>query len=186
MPDSMQDPMGTTRSRLGIAAWMLAFVVLSSGCDQLDVSAFSPPTPVAKNSGHPAERAEASSNRAPARSRDPDMQSIGPDESQRVYYQFVDDAGRVQFVERLADVPAAWHDRVGYVEMSQPPPLSPQEARRTWKLSASRTTEILIAAANSRSTSALGENAGQSGSVLLYSASWCGYCTKAKAHQLAE
>jgi glutaredoxin len=108
------------------------------------------------------------------------MKSIGPDSSMRIYYQFVDNRGRVQFVERLTDVPAEWRDRVGFVEMNQPPPLSPQEARRTWRVSADRTAEILLASA--RSTGFRGSGGRQDVDVVLYSATWCGWCTKARAH----
>jgi len=110
--------------------------------------------------------------------RDSSMQSVGPDGSSRVYYQFIDDRGRVQFVERLADVPAAWRDRVGYVEMDQPPPLTPLEARRSWRLSADRTEEILLASASPATRT--GHGGGED--VLLYWARWCGYCKKAQAH----
>lgn len=69
----------------------------------------------------------------------------------------------MQFVERLSDVPAAWRDRVGFVEMSGRPPTAPAEGRRAARpdrrLTASRTT-----------------------SVILYSAGWCGYCQQAKRH----
>jgi len=34
-----------------------------------------------------------------------ELVSLGPDEGTRVYYQFIDDRGRVRFVEKLADVP---------------------------------------------------------------------------------
>ncbi|MAG31168.1 MAG: hypothetical protein CL908_09810 [Deltaproteobacteria bacterium] len=115
--------------------------------------------------------------------RDPDMDSIGPEASQRVYYQFVDDRGRVQFVERLSDVPEAWRERVGYVEMSHPPPLTPIEARRSWKVSATRSAEILLAG---RSTTPprrrMDDFQGSDEGVILYFANWCGYCKQARAH----
>ena len=125
---------------------------------------------------HSSESARSQSDRSPS---DPDMKSIGPEESQRIYYQFVDDRGRVQFVERLSDVPVAWRDRVGHVEMNQPPPLTPVEARKSWKLSSSEASKILLA-----SNRPLSPKAGdrQRDSVILYSADWCGYCTKAKKH----
>jgi glutaredoxin len=108
------------------------------------------------------------------------MESIGPEAAKRIYYQFIDDRGRVQFVERLADVPAAWREQVGYVEMSQPPPLTPQEARKTWQVSTSRATEIMLPSAATGSRAA--GNPAQREDVILYSATWCGYCTKARAH----
>jgi len=74
-------------------------------------------------------------------------------------------------------VPVAWREQVGFVEMSQPPPLTPLAARRSWKVSVQRTAEILAAnvpASSARRT--------QREDVLLYYADWCGYCKKAKAH----
>ena len=62
--------------------------------------------------------------------------------------------------------------------MSQPPPLTPIEARRSWQLSAERTTEILLASA----TPTIAVGGRQTSGVVLYSADWCGYCTKAKQH----
>ncbi len=153
-----------------ILVWMMVGSTL--GCDGFDPSDL---TSTFFESDATAIFSEAAKY---AQDRDPEMQSIGPKESQRIYYQFVDDRGRVQFVERLRDVPEAWRDRVGFVEMSQPPPLSPIEARRSWNLSAGRTAEILSASASPT----LRPGRGQNTNVLLYSAQWCGYCTKARAH----
>jgi glutaredoxin len=139
-----------------------------------------PDAPIAEAQGDAREEADGNRASAPLAKRAPDMESIGPEGSQRIYYQFVDDRGRVQFVERLSDVPNAWRDRVGYVEMSQPPPLTPLEARRTWKLSAGETAEILLAKGANRRTGRAGGR--QSSDVILYSASWCGYCTQARKH----
>lgn len=98
--------------------------------------------------------------------------SRGPDDASRLYYQFVDRRGQVRFVERLADVPVEWRDRVGFVEMSVPPPLTPMDARRTRQSysSARRASGALIARAGGPPT------------ILFYSAEWCGWCRKAKAH----
>ena len=114
------------------------------------------------------------------RERAADMESIGGEASKRIYYQFIDDRGGVHFVERLAEVPSAWRDRVGFVEMDRPPPLTPAEARKAWTLSDAETTSILA----SLPTPSLRGRAGgrQSASVVLYSATWCGYCTKARRH----
>jgi len=165
--------------------FLTAVLALLLGCDNFDPTSLMPSDSSSTAAGRAAdfviEAATQGSERVsdavrPSRSGDPDMQSIGPGGSQRIYYQFVDDRGRVQFVERLGDVPEAWRDRVGYVEMSQPPPLTPLEARRSWKLSAGRTAEILLASAGPNSRRR------QSADVVLYSADWCGYCTKARAH----
>lgn len=112
--------------------------------------------------------------------RSADMESVGPEAAKRIYYQFIDDHGRVQFVERLSDVPAAWREQVGYVEMSQAPPLTPQQARQSWQVSSRRATEIMLANASTASNiRGLGPQAEE---VILYYASWCGYCKKAQAH----
>jgi len=97
---------------------------------------------------------------------DSDLTSIGPEGETRIFYQFVDEQRRVRFVERLEDVPARWRDRVGYVELAEPPPLSPAEARRASRADAT-------AGNDPRATTR---------SVVLYSADWCGYCRKAKRH----
>jgi len=170
-----------TAGRIFLTA-MLALVV---GCERFDPSSLMPSTSSSAAGTRATdliiEAAKQGSERVadalrPTRPSDPEMQSVGPGDSQRIYYQFVDDRGRVQFVERLGDVPETWRERVGYVEMSQPPPLTPLEARRSWKLSADQTAEILLASAapNSRNR--------QNPDVVLYSAEWCGYCTKARAH----
>jgi len=96
---------------------------------------------------------------------DSGLASVGPEGQTRIYYQFVDAAGGVRFVERLEDVPEAWRDRVGFVELASPPPLTPAEARR-----ASRPDPGRLAAASTGPT------------PLLYYADWCGYCRRAKQH----
>jgi glutaredoxin len=107
-----------------------------------------------------------------------DLTSLGPGAETRIYYQYIDVRGGVKFVERLDDVPEAWRDRVGYLELDAPPPLSPAEAKRT--------RDARYARANpgaGRSVSAGGgASAGREPEVLLYYADWCGYCTKAKRH----
>lgn len=187
---------GSRRPRTRSVGLMLAGVLLLGGCDLVDAH----PTEmigkltqsaeadvseeVGKAIASGATDASGAEGAVEAPAADPprqaDMESIGPEGALRVYYQFVDDAGAVQFVERLRDVPVAWRDRVGYLEMAQAPPLTPADARRTWNLSASRTDEILRsapAALASRSGSAA-----EQGGVILYSATWCGYCTKARRH----
>jgi glutaredoxin len=147
--------------------------LVTTGCDGFD-SSISLPSPTISNEN--TETIPAAANR-----RDADMESIGPDAAQRIYYQFIDDGGHVQFVERLSDVPAAWREQVGYVEMSQPPPLTPQEARKTWRVSTDRATEIMLAATNTTPGASNGLHQ-RAEDVILYSATWCGYCTKARAH----
>ncbi len=158
-----------TRGTFAVALAMMIAVV--SGCDQIDAE------PVANL----AELVETADE--PPATVDPDVESVGPDGAMRIYYQFVDSSGRVQFVERITDVPEAWRDQVGFVEMNQPPPLTPQAARRSWQVSSTRTAQIL--AENSAANSTHGASAPrkqQREEVILYYATWCGYCKQAKAH----
>jgi glutaredoxin len=98
--------------------------------------------------------------------------SIGPGEARRLYYQFIDARGRVAFVERLSDVPDSWRDKVGFVEMDSPPPLSPAMA--------SRTRDARYAASGRRPAPRVAGRMPQT--IVLYSADWCGWCKKAKRH----
>ena len=43
----------------------------------------------------------------------------------KTYYQYVDARGSVRFAEKLEDVPAAWRDRAGRVELEVAPPGRP-------------------------------------------------------------
>jgi glutaredoxin len=99
--------------------------------------------------------------------------SLGPDAAKRVYYQFTDEKGSVRFVEQLDQVPAAWRDRVGYVEMDGPPPLSPSDARRMRRLGGANAAGVALAST--------GSSGPRSSGVLLYYAEWCGYCRKTRA-----
>ena len=103
------------------------------------------------------------------------MDSIEPNDSMRLYYQFIDDGGKVRFVERLDEVPEAWRERVGFVEMDRPPPLTPAEARKTWAPDLNKVLKAMPrrVAAVSRA---------RQPQVILYSADWCGYCKLAKKH----
>ncbi len=167
------------RPRLAIATGLVLALALLGGCDALDSAIGDAP---ATDALAPSEAAQAVARARAAENGDraPDMESIGGSEAMRIYYQFVDDGGRVHFVERLAEVPRAWRDRVGFVEMDRPPPLTPEEARSTWSLSDSETTRVL--AANPPANRSAGPGGRQVSRVVLYSAVWCGYCTKARKH----
>lgn len=91
----------------------------------------------------------------------------------RLYYQFVDERGRVRFVERLDDVPGASRVGVGFVKLDVPPPLTPGDAARA------RETQIARAGATRRVSTGASASAP---AVILYSADWCGACRKAKRH----
>ncbi len=90
-----------------------------------------------------------------------------PDSGSRLYYQFVDERGRVRFVERMGDVPEQWRAGVGFVKMAMPPPLSPGDAARARQTSlASRPSSVRPPTRE----------------IILYSAEWCGACKKAKRY----
>lgn len=157
---------------VGAILILLAMASSIVGCDQIDASKTLVESALSEMSTLPSSQASTAG--------DPDMESIGPDGALRIYYQFVDDSGQVQFVERISDVPVAWREQVGYVEMSQPPPLTPLAARRSWQVSSVRTAQIL--AANAAATPAAGPRRSQREEVILYYATWCGYCKQAKSH----
>ena len=142
------------------------------GCNLLETE------PAASAGVTPDGEAESAAQAPPP---DSDLTSLGPGAETRIYYQFIDDRGSVRFVERLQDVPEAWRDRVGYLELDSAPPLSPADAQRV------RDDRYARANPNRRA----GATPGGSGSamdrfdqptVLLYYADWCGYCKKARRH----
>jgi len=97
--------------------------------------------------------------------------SLVEGEAMRIYYQFVDERGRVRFVESLEAVPAQWRERVGYVESQSPPPMSPEDMRRAME----------IRYARMRNTASQSETAARKAPlVVMYSADWCPACRKAK------
>ena len=106
---------------------------------------------------------------------DPSMPSLDEDDAKRIYYQFTDEKGRVRFVPTLSDVPSDWRSRVGFVEMSSPPPTSPADAKR---IRDQRMASIQIPA--TRPSAAVSEGAAGSSGVIIYSADWCPACTSAK------
>ena len=171
----------TSRLRLRWAAPLLAFALLfvGAGCDD-PLAAFEQ----AKSAFEAGQRQAAGHKSSAGSAPDSDFKddevakaraggvSLGPDHAKRLYYQFIDARGRVQFVERMIDVPAQWRDRVGFVEMDTPPPLSPAMAEST------RDRRYAAVADKYRQPVSRGMPA----QIILYSADWCGWCKKAKSH----
>jgi glutaredoxin len=107
---------------------------------------------------------------APVAERPAGWQSLDDEASaQRLYYQFVDERRQVRFVESLDDVPESLRASVGFVKMAVAPPLSPGDARRA--------RNAALAKGGVRVASADGAPR-----VVLYSAEWCGACTRAKRY----
>ena len=91
--------------RLDCAIALMLLVSLVA-CDGIDVQNLASVSDLASEA-----RTALADSPSRAASLEPDMESIGPDGALRIYYQFIDDSGAVQFVERLSDVPVAWRDR---------------------------------------------------------------------------
>lgn len=99
----------------------------------------------------------------------------GAEAAKRLYYQFIDDAGQVRFVERVEEVPEHKRDSVGFVKLDVAPPLSPAAARQA------RNTQL---ARRGGAGGAPGASpaAGGAPRVIVYYADWCGACRKAKRY----
>ncbi|MDJ0867376.1 MAG: hypothetical protein QNK03_14795 [Myxococcota bacterium] len=52
----------------------------------------------------------------------------------QVFYQYIDETGAVRFTESLHDVPEAWRESAGHVELDVVPPSTPVQARVLRKL----------------------------------------------------
>lgn len=99
-----------------------------------------------------------------------DVVTVTDAEATRIYYQFTDGQGTVHFVESLEHVPERWRASVGFLESSTPPPISPDDMRRA------------MAADYRRLAARIGADSGNRGPrIILYGASWCGACRRAKA-----
>jgi len=97
------------------------------------------------------------------------IETLAGGKATQIYYQFVDERNQVRFVTSMDLVPDAWRDRVGYVELSGPPPMSPSDAKRARRAQATRRS-VRVAA-------------NQSGpEIVFYSADWCMVCRTAKSY----
>jgi glutaredoxin len=136
------------RGQSCLLATLLACATPLSGCD----------SPLAQVAAVVAERPEGS-----------DLIALEEGEATRIYYQFVDERGAVRFVESLELVPPQWRERVGFVESSTPPPMSPQDMKRA--IQAQRVRLEVRASTGKRGPQ-----------IIMYSADWCGACRAAKKY----
>jgi len=156
----------------GLAAWLVLAV---PGCGSRDGA------PAASGGTPAAPEADAADGPDAEAARAAGFESVGDAASRRLYYQYVDDRGRVRFSERMADVPEAWRDRVGFVELDAPPPLVPADAARTRQQRFARSYAGQAQRARSAElASAVPDRRGPQ--IDLFFANWCGYCKRARAH----
>jgi glutaredoxin len=101
------------------------------------------------------------------------IESLTGGNATQVYYQFVDDRNQVRFVSSIDLVPAEWRERVGYVELPVPPPMSPTDVKRNQYARSERRADR--EAVNRRGPE-----------IILYSADWCSACRSAKKHMDAN
>jgi glutaredoxin len=108
-------------------------------------------------------------------------------EATNLLFSFVDAAGRVQAVPSVADVPEAVRKRVLVVDVSKTPEQR-QAHRYAWftdltVANADGTYPVVVVSRYDGATQKQGASSlpPPEGSVVIYSAEWCGYCKKAKA-----
>lgn len=144
--------------------------LLSMACDS--GSGFQPSSLLDLVLGPPGT--ESSESELKARPAGSQANSLAEGDATRVYYQFIDERGRVRFVESLDAVPAEWRDRVGFVESSTPPPMSPDDMKRA--------TAVRYSKLRATDT----QSAGTAPAVIMYGADWCPACRKAKKYMDAK
>ena len=109
--------------------------------------------PLVDAASEPAARAVATEEAAPA--------------AKHVFYQWVDERGSVRFARSLEEVPAAWRERAGQVEIdaSSFTKAKPRAGAREARGATPEATAY----------------AGAAHDVTVYTAPWCGWCRKTLA-----
>jgi glutaredoxin len=92
-----------------------------------------------------------------------------PGSKRSVYYQYLDDGGSVHFVRSLDQVPPAWRDRAGRVEMDKPRVQKVAAPARPANRGRRAFSDVAVPV----------RHAG--GDVVVYTTPWCGWCRKTLA-----
>ena len=167
-------------NKAGLVLVLAAIIALAGACNRVDSSRGEGTSADTGSGDAQSAQVEADVEAGSAPPPGSDLTSLGPDADTRIYYQYIDSRGSVRFAERLEDVPEAWRDKVGYLELDSPPPMTPADAQRV--------RDERYARANPRASA--GSSGGDAGramdrfgpQVVLYYADWCGYCKRAKRH----
>jgi glutaredoxin len=171
--------MKSIRTRPVLAAASAGLLVLLGACDASPPTGQTTGSAVSQPSSGGAKHSAASvSTRNGSQPSLPRLASVDASEVRRVYYQFVDTSGAVRFVPTLDAVPPEWRKRVGFVEMTAPPPQTPADAQRIRQARANRAARVSATAPGASDENEQGSGA----QVVLYSADWCGVCRRAKQY----
>jgi len=160
----------STRSRLALVSTLAAALIGSStGCEDATGRVMALVDELRSGVATASTEGEGAASGAGS------GESLGPEAAKRIYYQFIDERGSVRFVERLDEVPNAWRERVGFVELDSPPPLSPMDAQATRTSRYARTAPAPDTSGAARAAAGVGPV-----HVVLYGAEWCKWCHTAR------
>jgi glutaredoxin len=122
--------------------------------------------------GVSGDDSSADSSPAPDASEGVDEVGAPTSAGKRVFYQWTDERGSVRFAQSLDEVPPAWRDRAGQVEVDTSKFQAIPAGSRAAARSAARTPLARAAAAEPRR---------DFHEVTVYTAPWCGWCRKTLA-----
>jgi glutaredoxin len=100
----------------------------------------------------------------------PNSSQATPASGKRVFYQWTDERGSVRFARSLEEVPPAWREKAGQVEVDA----------STFEARPARTPPRAAKPAR-RANGAASERPRNTHDVTVYTAPWCGWCRKTLA-----